>query len=74
MNKGWHIAACIVFIILAGWMGQLGAMWFCVSFFLVALIFFGLALLSYINGGTKFQDVDRRAITGHNSSSDWSKS
>jgi hypothetical protein len=57
---GWCLIACIVFLLLAGWMGQLGAMWFCVSFSLAALVCLSAALLGYLGKGGLFQDVDRR--------------
>lgn len=43
--------SCCVFILLAGWMGQLGAYFIMGAFLLVALIMFGMSLLGYLNQG-----------------------
>lgn len=57
---GWCLIACIIFLLLAGWMGQLGAMWFATAFGLSSLVCLSAALLGYLNSGGMFQDVDRR--------------
>jgi amino acid permease len=54
------IALIVVFIVLAGTSAVNDIMPIATAFSVIAILFFGVLLVKYLDSGSKFQDVDER--------------
>lgn len=57
---GWCLIGCILFVLGAGWMLQIGATMVAGAFGIAAILCLSATVLGYLDGGSKFQDADRQ--------------